>query len=147
MMIKCLPAIFGLSCALLAQIVHNGPSVDSNEGRPPVRSYDWHFTDTRGSLGDLSTAGSNITVTLPCTAATPCIGLDNSNNPDAPYTIYISGTGTAEAATVTGGTCSLFAASSCTLVLATKHNHPNNYTLSSASGGVQEALNDATAKR
>lgn len=109
---------------------------------PNVTPYwNFSFTDSGGSLGDLTSAGASKTLTMPCTATAPCLGFDTTNNTDAPYTVYISGTGTAEAALVTGGTCTINATASCTLVVTTVNAHPNDYTVSSASTGIQEAIN------
>jgi hypothetical protein len=55
------------------------------------------------------------------------------------YYVYISGTGTAEAALVTGGTCAGNGQAG-TLQLTTANAHTAGYTIGSASGGLQEAL-------
>jgi len=55
------------------------------------------------------------------------------------YYVYISGTGTAEAALVTGGTCAGNGQAG-TLQFTTTNSHPAGYTIGSASGGLQEAL-------
>jgi len=180
--------------------------------------WNWSYTDVAGSLGNLTSAGTNLTLTLPCTSGSPCPrGLDttfgafppggtvtinsgtaivtNSGNnfftnyvglpvsiPGAGpagatlvsnivswqsptqvtiainasttvtngsmtiasyyYPIYISGTGTAEAVPVLGGNCAPLATSPCTLIVSTVNAHPNGYTVSSASNGIQEAIND-----
>lgn len=182
-------------------------------------SYNWSFTDVAGSLGNLTTAGTNLTITLPASVSTPCpAGIDTTfgafalagtgsisasgtiltmtsavmfpnyvsqaiSIPNAgagnttltativswtdsthvvistpavntvsgktikvasyQYKVLISGTGTTEAAIVTGGAAVPGASSSCTLVVNTQFNHPNGYKVSSASGGIQEAINDA----
>lgn len=104
-----------------------------------VSSYNWSRTDSWGSVGNLTTAGAAKTLTL-----TPCpLGVDVSNNPSAPYGIYIAGTGTAEAVPVIGGTCKSGAASG-TVVITTKNAHPAGFTVGSASGGNQEAINVAS---
>lgn len=144
-MMKYLLAILMFSSILFSQATRNDPTLDL-AGQPASR-YDWRFTDANGSLGILGKAGRDLTVTLPCSVAAACVGLDTSDNKDAPYTVYISGEGVAEAALVTGGTCSVVATSSCTLKLTTEHDHPNNYTLGSATNGVQEAINAAAAKK
>jgi hypothetical protein len=72
---------------------------------------------------------------------TPCpVGVDTSGN--SMYYVYISGEGTAEAAMVTGGTCTSGAASG-TIVFTPANTHAATYLLSSASSGIQEAINDA----
>jgi hypothetical protein len=106
--------------------------------------WNWNYTDSGGSLGNATSPGS-ITFTLPCSSGTPCpSGIDtNSAAHNYLYKIYISGTGTPEAALVTGGTCTPGATSSCTMVATTLNAHPNGYTIGSASTGIQEAWNDA----
>jgi hypothetical protein len=58
------------------------------------------------------------------------------------YFVYISGEGTPEPAMVTGGTCTSGAASG-TVVFTPKNTRSATYLLSSASSGIQEAINDA----
>jgi len=55
------------------------------------------------------------------------------------YYVYISGTGTAEAVLVNGGTCAGNGQAG-TLQFTTLNAHPAGYTIGSASGGLQEAL-------
>ncbi len=55
------------------------------------------------------------------------------------YYVYISGTGTAEAVLVTGGSCTGNGQAG-TLQFTTLNAHPAGYTIASASGGLQEAL-------
>lgn len=55
------------------------------------------------------------------------------------YYVYISGTGTAEAVLVTGGTCAGNGLPG-TLQFTTTNSHPPGYSVGSASGGLQEAL-------
>src|SRR5579859_755287 len=54
------------------------------------------------------------------------------------YSVYISGTGTAEAVRVTGGTCKGDGRSG-TLEFKTVNPHPAGYSVGSASSGIQEA--------
>lgn len=100
-------------------------------------TYNWAQTDVAGSIGNLSVAGAN-TITL-----TPCpLGVDTTNSVFAPYTVYVSGVGTPEAALVTGGTCTSGGATG-TLTLTTVNAHAAGFTVGSASTGIQEAINDA----
>lgn len=151
MMKRLLLLFFLLSCVCCTQSapISSRPTLSQREQigsgqRVDASAYNWRFTDNGGSLGSLSSAGTRLVVTLPCTAATPCAGLDTSHNPDAPYGVLISGTGADEVAIVTGGTCSVFATASCTLQLTTWKNHPKNYAIGSATSGVQERLNYAS---
>jgi hypothetical protein len=101
-----------------------------------VAAYNWSQ-----SPGGTLTSGTTNTITL-----TPCpVGVDVSNNVNAPYGVYISGgTGAAEMALVTGGTCSS-GASSGNITVVPVNNHSGSWTVASANSGIQEALNDANA--
>ncbi len=55
------------------------------------------------------------------------------------YYVYVSGTGTAEAVLVTGGSCAGNGQAG-TLQFTTANSHSAGYTIGSASGGLQEAL-------
>ena len=90
---------------------------------------DYNWTQTNGA--SLTSPGAQ-TLTL---SACPT-GVTGS---EPYYYIYISGTGTAEAALVTGGTCAGNGASG-TLQFATANAHAAGYTIGSASGGLQEGL-------
>jgi len=97
-------------------------------------SWNWLQTPT----DNLATAGS-VTLHL-----SPCpLGMDtNSSANYYTYKVYISGKGTAEAVPVTGGSCTP-GASSGTIAVTTAYSHAAGYTVGSASGGIQEAWNDA----
>jgi hypothetical protein len=99
--------------------------------------WNWSFTVT----DNLATPGPN-TIHVPgnCPA-----GIDASAKPNKPFYLYIPTTN-AEAALVTGGTCTPGAVSngSLTLTVITAVAHsPNGNTVQSAYSGIQEALNDA----
>ena len=94
----------------------------------------WNWTQTPAD--NLGTAGSHTIHLSPCP-----LGLDTSNNTHAPYAVYVSGTGTPEAATVTGGSCPAGTASG-TITVTTAYGHASGYTVGSASTGIQEAIND-----
>lgn len=96
-------------------------------------AWNWSQSPT----DSLATAGSNTIHLNPCP-----VGIDTSNNPKSPYYVYISGTGTAEAALVTGGTCTSGAASG-TILVTTAGTHSAGYVVGSSTSGIQEALNDA----
>ena len=88
--------------------------------------------------GGTLSSGSNTITLVPCPR-----GVDTTNNTAAPYGVYISGgTGTAEAAPVTGGTCTP-GASSGTIVVTAANSHSGAWTVGSANGGIQEAINTA----
>jgi hypothetical protein len=86
---------------------------------------------------NLGTAGSNTIHLSPCP-----LGIDTSNNLNAQYAVYVSGTGTPEAAPVTGGACTP-GNSSGTITVTTAYPHAAGYTVGSTSTGIQEAINDA----
>ena len=96
----------------------------------------WNWAQTPSD--NLGTAG-NVTIHL-----NPCpLGIDTTASANHyTYRVYISGTGTAEAVPVTGGTCTS-AGSSGTITVTTTHPHSAGYTVGSASTGIQEAWNDA----
>ena len=93
--------------------------------------YATDFAWTQSPSANLSSAGPK-TVTL--TACQP--GVTGS---EPQYYVYIAGTGTAEAVLVTGGTCAGNGLSG-TLQFTTANAHAAGYTVTSASGGLQEAL-------
>jgi hypothetical protein len=116
----------------IAQPVGTELSVNNLSGIRYVTPTDNWSTSPSGSL----IGGTQATVTL-----TPCpVGVDTSGN--SMYFVYISGQGTPEPAMVTGGTCTS-GASSGTIVFTPKNTHSATYLLSSASSGIQEAINDA----
>jgi len=116
----------------IAQPVGTQLSVNNLSGIRYVTATDnWSVSPT-GSL----TGGTQATVTL-----SPCpVGVDTSGN--SMYYVYLSGQGTPEPAMVTGGTCTSGAASG-TIVFTPRNTHAATYVLSSASSGIQEAINDA----
>ena len=83
------------------------------------------------TVSDLATPGGK-TVTL--SACPPGVRGDEPE-----FWIYVSGTGTPEAVRVTGGTCHGDGKLG-TLQFTTSGSHPAGYRISSASGGLQEAL-------
>lgn len=90
---------------------------------------DFNWAQTPGT--DLSAAGAK---TLSLAVCPP--GVSGS---EPQYFVYLSGTGTAEAVLVTGGTCAGNSASG-TLQFTTANGHAAGYTVGSASSGLQEAL-------
>lgn len=93
--------------------------------------YDWMQSPT--SPSSLS-AGANAVTVSPCPK-----GVDPTNTSN--YYVYIAGTGTPEAALVTGGTACT--SNSLTLTFTAVGAHAAGYTIGSASGGIREASNDA----
>lgn len=93
--------------------------------------YATDFNWSQAPSSDLSTAGAK-TVTLGS-----CPG--GVKGSESEYYVYIAGTGSPEAVKVTGGTCNGDGLSG-TLQFTTANAHPTGYSVSSASGGLQEAL-------
>jgi hypothetical protein len=123
-----------VSCAFAQQIdyarqVSNKPDVD-------VREYEWSRRNGAGASGTLTSSGSK-TITL-----TPCPkGLAGS---DSVHYVYISGgSGTAEAALITGGSCT-GGSTSGTIIVTTANTHSGAWTVRSATDGIDEALRIAT---
>lgn len=101
-----------------------------------VNPADYNFTPI--SPGGVLTGGTPATITL--SFAPKGVNGTNAN----PYYMYISaGVGTAEAVQITGGTCASGGTSSCTLQFTPANAHSSAWTISSASSGLQEALNVA----
>jgi hypothetical protein len=116
----------------IAQPVGTQFSVNNLSGIRYVTAGDNWSESASGSL----TGGTQATVTL-----SPCpMGIDTTGN--SMYYVYLSGQGTPEPAMVTGGSCTAGAGSG-TIVFTPKNSHAAGYTISSATSGIQEALNDA----
>jgi len=103
-----------------------------------VAAY-WNWLQTPSD--DLGTPGRNTIHLSPCP-----MGINTSNNVNAPYAVYIAGTGTAEAVPVAGGNCAPGSGAG-TITVTTAHAHAAGYTLGSASSGIQEAINDNGTQR
>jgi hypothetical protein len=93
--------------------------------------YATDFAFSQSPSANLGVAGAQ-TVTLSACA----LGVTGS---EPQYYVYVSGTGTAEAVLVTGGTCTGNGQAG-TLQFTTANAHSAGYTVTSASGGLQEAL-------
>ena len=116
----------------IAQPLGTQFSVNNQSGARYVTAADNWSVNPTGSL----TAGTQATVTL-----APCpVGVDTTGS--SMYYVYLSVQGTPEPAMVTGGTCTPGAASG-TIVFTPKNAHAAGYKISSASSGIQEAINDA----
>ncbi|MCU1270949.1 MAG: putative autotransporter protein [Acidobacteriaceae bacterium] len=93
--------------------------------------YATDFAWSQNPVNNLSTAGAQIVNLTQCPAGV--------TGTEPQYYVYISGTGTAEAALVTGGSCAGNGLAG-TLQFTTTSAHPAGYVVGSASGGLQEAL-------
>ena len=92
--------------------------------------YASDFLWSRNPSADLSSAGAKTVSLTSCPAGV--------KGTESAYYVYVSGTGTAEAALVTGGSCAGDGAAG-TLQFTTVNVHAAGYTISSATGGIQEA--------
>jgi hypothetical protein len=116
----------------IVQPVGSQLTVNNLSGVRYVTASDNWSVSPSGSL----TAATQATVTL-----TPCpTGVDTSGY--SMYYIYLSVQGTPEPAMVTGGTC-VEGLASGTIVFTPTYSHAAGYKISSASSGIQEAINDA----
>ena len=115
--------------AIEAFLGPNGQNVSTaGGGIYPTRTYNF----TPQSPGGALSAGSNV-ITL---APVP-LGVNGS---DVNHPVYLSGgTGAAEAPLITGGTA-VSGAASGTLFITCANAHSGAWTISSATGGIQEAL-------
>jgi len=96
---------------------------------------------TAGDNWSASPSGSLTAGTAAVVTLTPCpLGVDATGN--SMYYVYVSGQGTPEAVMVTGGSCTP-AAGSGTIAFTPKNSHAAGYAISSATSGIQEAINDA----
>lgn len=94
--------------------------------------YTWAFTNEVGFTA--LTAGVPATI-----AITKAPAGFNAANLNVPYWIYISGTGTAEAVLVTGGSAT--PNNSGTIEFTPYYDHTTGYTVGTATSGIQEAIN------
>lgn len=101
-----------------------------------ARAYNWTRTNGAGASGNLSSAGAVTVTVTPCPKGAVLAGSYASP-------IYISGgTGTAEAVSPTGGTCTVGAPTG-TIIFTTLQAHSGAWVLRSASAGIHEAASAA----
>jgi len=116
----------------IAQPLGTQFTVNNFSGIRYVTASDNWSVSPSGSL----TGGTQATVTF-----SPCpVGIDTSGY--SMYYVYVSAQGTPEPAMVTGGTCVAGVASG-TIVFTPRNSHSAGYKVSSATSGIQEAINDA----
>jgi hypothetical protein len=130
-------------CAALAVCSVNGQQIDyvhqiRNKPAYDSTEYAWFRTNGAGASADLSATGAK-TITL--TSSPRGVAGANANY----YVRIYDGTGTAEVAQVTGGTCTSGAASSCTLTLTTAQTHTGAWKIGPVAAGINEAANVASA--
>lgn len=105
-------------------------------------STDFNWSLSYDSQWGSLTAGQQSTLILSkCPKGVDTSGSSFLGGPQGAYSIYISGTGTTEAAKITGGTCTSGAVNG-TIIFTPFFDHGVGYTLKSATAGIQEAIND-----
>jgi len=126
--------------AVLEALNGSGPNGTGNPDGPAIPpvvdtgSYPWDQTPNSPSVLQ---AGPNTVQLTPCPRGV--------NGTDQWHYLYISGTGTPESVLISGGTCTSRAPSG-TIEFVANYSHPKGYKLGSATGGLQEAINDAATK-
>jgi hypothetical protein len=114
----------------LLRLKANQTSVTYEFASPPYSvSSDYAFTQSpSGTL--TATVGASVTLT-------PCpVGV---NGADTGHYVYIGAVGTPEAVLITGGSC-VSAATTGTLTFTPANSHSAGFTITSATGGLQEAI-------
>lgn len=106
--------------------IRNKPVADA-------RQFDYLFSSGNGAVsGNLAVPGSNtLTFVTGPMGVTATVG--------GRYLYVSGGTGTAEAAPITGGTCAPLA-SNCTMIVTTAYAHTGAWNAGSATFGVREAI-------
>jgi hypothetical protein len=99
-----------------------------------ARSYSWSRTNGLGAGGDLSSAGAGKVISL----TPPPKGVYGSSSNH--YVYIYDGTGTAEAALITGGTCAASSLVSCMIIVTTANAHTGAWKVGTATAGIQEAI-------
>jgi hypothetical protein len=132
LMTKCLLAVLIVSFPAFAPRANTAvsPIAETASGIQKIK-YTSDYLWSQMPSSDLTVAGPK---TVNLSACLP--GVEGN---EREYWVYISGTGTPEAVKVTGGTCKGDGAPG-TLQFATTYAHPAGYNVTSASGGLQEAL-------
>ncbi len=106
------------------------PAVAAFADPPYIPSADYNFP-AQAPGGSISIGSNSITM-APCP-----LGVNGSS---ANHYLQLSGgTGTAEAALITGGTCTS-GATTGTVIVTAANTHSGAWTVTSASGGIQEAV-------
>jgi hypothetical protein len=117
-------------------VTENSKGGSCVNGVPAGITYATNDLNWKQTISTPLTGGSRATVTLaPCPA-----GVDTVSG--AGYQVYLSGSGNSEAVNVVSaaGGCTS-GASSGTITITPIYSYPAGYTISSASSGIQEALN------
>jgi hypothetical protein len=109
-----------------------GTNLSNIPTSPIVGSATYNFAAQSPTSPASLTAGSR-TITMP--GGCP-LGVTGTNSK---HYLYVAGTGTGEAALITGGTC-VSGATTGTVTLTIANSHSAGYTVSSATAGIQEAI-------
>jgi hypothetical protein len=116
-----------------AGLSSSGGGTGGSSTAPVVDTGNYSWQQTPKDKTGLQVGANSVTL-APCPRGV--------NGTDAWHFLYIAGTGTPEAVLITGGTC-VSRASTGTIEFMAAYTHPATYRIESATGGVQEALNDA----
>jgi hypothetical protein len=100
-----------------------------------TRSFHWSRTNGLGASGNLSSPGTGKVISL----TPPPKGVYGSSGNH--YVYIYDGTGTAESALITGGTCSSSSLVSCTIIVTTANTHAGTWKVGTATAGIQETIN------
>lgn len=104
-----------------------------NKPQYEAAEYAWSRTNGLGASGNLSSSGTGRTIIL----TPPPKGVYGSSSN---HYVYISGgTGTAEAALITGGTCASDSVGSCSIIVTTANSHTGSWRVATATAGGMEA--------
>jgi len=149
---ECIFAVLLLSVQAAAQSnpVYQNPTMNQNIVQPPGTSfsanneagiyYSPSYYWSQSYVGSLKPGTNKVTLTT-CPA-----GMLVLASPVQPFTrIWLSGGGNSEAVVITATTCPLQGGGNGTqtITFTNVNNYPSGYTLSSASQGIQEAINAA----
>jgi hypothetical protein len=127
------PSELGSGIANTSSCLHGDSTWSGCTGSPGMQAikYASDFDWSQGNSADLSSPGAKTLTLSMCPSGV--------NGSEAQYYVYISRTGTAEAAKVTGGSCAGNGVGG-TVQFTTVNAHATGYRIGSASGGLQEAL-------
>ncbi len=100
----------------------------------PTAPYNYSVTNGAGVTGNLATPGTNTLTFAPCPAGLYPAAFANKQRVE-----ILGGSGTAEVALVTGGTCNNDGLGG-TVIVTTANTHTGSWVATSANSGIQECL-------
>jgi hypothetical protein len=142
---KLLLLLFCLSGLSFSQtpIVHTGtlPGPDVNAASINQVRYATDFQFLQSPSGTLSIGSNTITIQA-------VRGINSYSAPPGTigfneiHSLYIAGTGTPESVVLTATTCTGLSTGTCSITFTAAHSHSAGYTIATATGGWQEAIDD-----